>query len=84
MVSSYIKATNDNNIELSEFIKIEILDQLVRTREGGRLRSAFNNFIKQNNNKMIESVKQRLGYDLRKTEKFTNLIKKKFSKYFKN
>ena len=77
MVSSYIKATNDNNIELSEFIKIEILDQLVRTREGGRLRSAFNNIIKQNNNKMIESVKQRLGYDLRKTEKFTNLIKKR-------
>ena len=69
IVSSYIKATNDNNIELSEFIKIEILDQLVRTREGGRLRSAFNNFIKQNNNKMIETVKQRLGYDLRKTEK---------------
>jgi len=76
MVSSYIKATNENDMELTEFVKIEILDQLVRTREGGRLRVAFNNFIKKDNNKMIDSVRQRLGLDLRQIKKKTNLIKK--------
>ena len=77
MTSSYIEANNQNNYELSEFIKIEILDQLVRTREGGGLRIAFNRFVKNDNNKMIEVVNQRLGHDLRQEKKIDYLINKK-------
>ena len=68
MCKSYIKAVDENDKDTSSFIKLEILDQLVRIKEGGQLRKKFKSYFKTNNQKMIELVKFRTGYDVKKYE----------------
>lgn len=81
IINSYIEAVQNDEIELSEFIKIELLDQLVRNREGGRLRYVFKKYINENNNKMINIINERLGYNLLENSKKNNREKK--TSYFK-
>ena len=73
---SYLNAVNNNDKELAQFIKIEMLDQLVRSNVGGSLRNKFNEYIEFDNKKMINFVWERLGYDLTKSNNPKNLIKK--------
>ncbi len=68
MCKSYIKAVDENDKDTSSFIKLEILDQLVRIKEGGQLRKKFKSYFKTNNEKMIDLVKFRTGYDVKKYE----------------
>ena len=76
MCESYIKAIKDDEKETAEFIKIEILDQLVRVKKGGALKNKFNEYIKFDNKKMINVVRKRLGCDLKKNDNSKNLPKK--------
>ena len=64
MTRSYINAIDNNNPIEFEYIKIEILDQLIRKKEGGNLRSTFKKIIKEDNQEMKNLIKKRLGYNL--------------------
>lgn len=76
MCQSYVEALNESDKEKADFIKIEILDQLVRVKVGGTLRNKLNEYKKLDNKKMLNLVKERLGPDLNKKNNSRDLFKK--------
>ena len=64
MCRSYLESFDEKNYKVSDYIKHEILDQLVRNQEGGNLRKKFYNYLKLNDELMIKTVKERTGYNL--------------------
>ena len=76
---TYLKLINQKNLDEARFVKIELLDQLVRLKQGGLLGKKLRSFSRNNNLKMLEFANRRIGYN--KNQKFENL--KKNTKFYK-
>ena len=83
MSSSFVKAYENKNYDIAELIKIEILDQLVRSKEGGRLRLIIKKYVKNNDEEMLNIIKNRFGKDLITNNK-NNIAKKNYFKIIRN
>ena len=65
MCQSYIHY-KQNNKKKKEFVSIEIIDQLVRKKKGGKLKEIINNYLENKDQEMINFINSRTGYFLKK------------------
>ena len=64
MCQSYIHYKQNN--KKKEFVSIEIIDQLVRKKKGGKLKEIINNYLENKDQEMINFINSRTGYFLKK------------------
>ena len=89
MCRAFIKCSDDKDFKKKNFVKTEIIDQLVRKKSGGNLRGLINKYFEENDNNMINFIEKRVGKKNTKITKMTislmDRIKNKlYSIYVKN
>ena len=72
MCQSYIHY-KQNNKKKKEFVSIEIIDQLVRKKKGGKLKEIINNYLENKDQEMINFINSRTGYFLKKKSNNNNV-----------
>jgi predicted SAM-dependent methyltransferase len=84
MCNAYVKSVK-KNLDNSEFLITEILDQLVRKKQGGNLQKLYNRYLDEKNEKMIKFVYKRNGKNLFKRTKYKkkNFILRVANKFFR-